>query len=170
MSYKPHIMFYIIIFCMTLVHCSMFTISHISFRSYTLQCLMTPSSVCLSPKVIPSQQIKWLRGLISCPLKGHNFYRKLWNDKYIIVQKSRAVPGYTERRKFCTKREICKYILWKLMYVSDTVLSGDLWTFDVYSDDKKVNLSFCGNWNLITSSEIPIREPALSRLSELKSL
>jgi len=35
------------------------------------------------------------------------------------------MPGYTECRKFSTKREICIYILWKLMYVSDTVFSGD---------------------------------------------
>ena len=130
---------------------------------------MSPSSVCLSLNVIPSQHIKWLRTLIRCPLKDHNFYHKLWIDKYSIVQKSRSTPGYTECRKFPTKREICKYILWKLTYVSDTVLSGDLWTFDVYSDGKKVNLSFFGNLNLITSSEMPIQGPALSRLSELIS-
>lgn len=169
MSYRPHTMFYITIFCMKLVHYRMFINSHITFRSYTFECLMTPSSVCLSPNVIPSQHIKFLRVLLSCPLKDHNFYHKFWIDKYSIYQKSRSLPGYTECRKFSTKCEICKYILWKLMYVSDTVLSGDLWTFDVYSDGKKVNLTFCGNWNLMTSSEIAIREPALSRLSELKS-
>lgn len=116
MSYSPHTLFYITIFCVTLVHYSVFINSHISFRSYTLQCLMTPSSVCLSPNVIPSQHIKYLRTLLSCPLKDHNFHHKLWIYKYSLFQKSRSMHGYTECRKFSTKPAICMYILWKLMY------------------------------------------------------
>jgi len=77
--------------------------------------------------------------------------------------------GCTECWKFCRKRDIVMCISVEINVRVLTQCFLVTYEFFIFIQMVKVNLSCWGNWILITSSEIPIREPALSRLSELKS-